>query len=46
MNWLHASERGGAVLRSKSGLRTVCGLAVRVPGWHLYLVFRRRELKL
>jgi hypothetical protein len=45
-NWLHANEWGGAVLRGKSGLRTVCGVAIRTPSHVVVFMFRRRELKL
>lgn len=45
INWLHATERGGAVLKGQTGLRTICGFALRVPTHYVHVHFRRRELK-
>jgi hypothetical protein len=45
-SWLHANEFGGAVLKGKTGLRTVMGFIVKLPHRYVTVQFRRRELKL
>lgn len=42
---LHVNESGGVVLHESPSLRTWHGIHVKVPGYFITFVFRRRELR-